>query len=132
VIPVARHKKGWEQVGYSGGCEPAVLREGRQAITWTLAPGQRLTPSTTSIEVNLGPGECDSGQGQNERLKPPVFREENGALLMALWLRPVHGGQTCQALIEPPVTIELPEPLGNRRLLDGSVFPPRPPIEREG
>jgi len=126
VVSVVHRKTGWKAVGYASACQLAVLPEGgHAAITWTLARGQHLTPSTTSIEVNLGPGECDSGQGQNDRLEAPVFREENGALLMALWLRPVGGGaQTCQALIEPPVTIQLPEPLGSRKLLDGGVFPP--------
>ena len=131
TISVARRGKGWEQIGYSSNCEPAVLRGGRQAITWALAPGQHLSPTTQSIEVELLGGECDSGQSENERLETPVFREESGAVLMALWIRPVHGPQTCQALIEPPVTIQLPEPLGQRRLLDGSVFPPAPPVRRE-
>jgi hypothetical protein len=132
VIPVERKGHRWKQVGYSGGCEPAVLRGGRPAITWTLAPGQKLRPSTRAIEVDLGPGECDSGLPQAERLERPSFREENGALLMALWLRPFRHAATCQGTFEPPVRIRLPFRLGHRKLLDGSVFPPRPPVEREG
>jgi hypothetical protein len=125
VIPVERHGKHWEQVGYSGGCEPALLRGGRQAITWTLAPGQKLKPSTRTIEVQLGPGECDGGRPQAGRLERPAFREEDGALLMALWLGPVRKGpSTCQGIGEPPVKITLPRRLGHRRLLDGGVFPP--------
>jgi hypothetical protein len=131
MMAFAHRRKGWRWVGYSGGCEPRVLRHREWAITWTLAPDQPLRPSTRTIEVNLGPGECDSGRSQNKRLERPRFREENGALLMALWLRPVHGGQTCQALIEPPVKIRLPHRLGHLELLDGGVFPPSLPVERE-
>jgi hypothetical protein len=101
-------------------------RRGREAITWTLDPLQpQLRPSTRKIEVNLGPGECSSGRSQNDRLQKPEFRERNGALLMTLWLRPVPPGlHTCEGLIEPPVTIRLPESLGQGRLLDGGTYPP--------
>jgi hypothetical protein len=131
MIPVERKGRRWKQVGYSGGCEPAVLRGGRPAITWTLAPGQKLRPSTRTVEVDLGPGECDSGLPQAERLERPSFREESGALLMALWLRPFRHDATCQGTFEPPVKIRLPRRLGHHKLLDGSVFPPRRPVDRE-
>jgi hypothetical protein len=121
-------KRGWSWFG-SSGCQPALLRHGQEAITWTLARGQTLTPSTRAVKVELGPGECASGISQNKRLERPEFREENGALSMALWIHPVpelgpHAGYTCIGTIEPPVKIQLPEPLGARELLDGGVFPP--------
>jgi hypothetical protein len=116
---------GWAWFGYSGGCQPKVVRRDQLAITWTLARGQHLGPSTQVVKVNLGPGECAGGKSQNERLEKPEFREENGALLMALWIHPVPpGAYTCVGLIEPPAKIRLPEPLGRRELLDGGVFPP--------
>ena len=124
-----RSKRGWKWFGFAGGCQPQTLRDGRPAITWTLARGQVLKPSTHVVKVDLGPGECASGISQNKRLEQPEFREENGALLMALWIHPVpelgpHEGYTCIGLIEPPVAIQLPERLGDRELLDGGVFPP--------
>jgi hypothetical protein len=120
-----RGPKGWRWSG-SGGCQPSLLRNHREAITWTLPTDQKLTPATTQVRVNLGPGECAGGKSQNERLEKPLFREENGALLMALWIRPVPPGHsyTCVGIIEPPVTIQLPGPLGDREILDGGVFPP--------
>jgi|GEM_PF-2478804 len=116
----------WKFSTYSSDCDPASIRREITAITWTLDPDHRqLTPTTRKIQVNLGPGPCSSGRSQNERLQKPEFREQGGALLMSLWLRPLPpGGYTCQGLIEPPVEITLPEPLGNRRLLDGGTYPP--------
>jgi hypothetical protein len=122
---------GWEWAGYSSGCQPTLLRNHQEAITWTLARGQRLTAKTRVLKVNLGPGECASGLSQDKRLERPEFRVENGALLMALWIRPVPpGAYTCVGLIEPPVTIRLPQPLGERELLDGGVFPPTSSAEQ--
>lgn len=122
----------WKWQGYSGGCEFRSIRGDQTAITWTLAEGQHLTPATTRIKVNLGPGECNSGRPQANRLEKPEFREQNGALLISLWLRPLPpGGYTCQGLIEPPVTIRLPEPLGKRPPMDGGSYPPRFPNPAE-
>lgn len=127
VISVERRGGAWKGWGYSSRCEPASLRRGREAITWELDLDQpQLSRKTQSILVNLGPGECNGGKPQANRLQKPEFREQNGALLMSLWLRPLPpGGYTCQGVIEPPVRIRLPEPLGDRPLMDGGSYPPR-------
>lgn len=116
----------WKWEGYSSDCEAATLRHGRDAITWTLDPDQpQLGPETDTILVDLGPSECSGGKPAAPRLQKPEFREQNGALLMTLWLRPLPpGGYTCEGVIEPPVKIELPEPLGTRPLMDGGTYPP--------
>lgn len=125
-ILVQKSRGHWHFSTYSSNCEPASVRRGVTAITWTLDPKQpQLSPRTRKISVYLGPGECNDGKSQNDRLQKPEFREQNGALLMALWLRPVSPGyHNCVGTIEPPVVIRLPEPLGNRRLLDGGTYPP--------
>lgn len=122
----------WKWSGYSSRCEPASLRRGRPAITWTLAKGVHLTPKTTTIEINLGPGECSGGRSQNDRLQKPEFREQQGTLMMTLWLKPLPPGiYTCPGLIEPAVKIRLPGPLGKRPLMDGGTYPPRFPNPAE-
>jgi hypothetical protein len=117
----------WKWESYSSNCKPSSLRRGVSAISWELAQSRPpLSPSTRSIEVNLGPGECNDGRSQNERLQRPEFREQQGKLVMTLWLRPVSPGfHNCVGIIEPPLTIELPEPLGDRELVDGGTYPPR-------
>jgi hypothetical protein len=127
VISVERRGGAWKGWGYSSSCEPATRRRDREAISWELDPDQpQLNDKTRSILVDLGPGECSSGKPQANRLQKPEFREQNGALLLSLWLRPLPpGGYTCQGVIEPPVRIQLPEPLGSRSLMDGGTYPPR-------
>src|SRR6476646_1121425 len=121
----------WKFLGYAGGCLPNTLRRGQSAITWDLSEDQpSLGAQSHRIKVYLGPGECNDGKSQNDRLQKPEFREQNSKLIMTLWLRPVSPGlHTCVGLIEPPVVIELPEPLGERELLDGGTYPPRPAAE---
>jgi len=127
VISIERRKGVWKGWGYSERCEPASIRREREAITWDLASDQpRLNGKTRSVLVQLTGGECNGGKPQAKRLQKPEFREQNGALLMSLWLRPLPpGGYTCQGVSEPPVRIRLPEPLGSRPLMDGGTYPPR-------
>jgi hypothetical protein len=126
-IVVDKRQDDWHFSGYTSNCEPATLRHGQMAITWDLATDQpQLRPSTRSILVNLGPGPCNGGRRQSGRLEKPEFREQNGNLLMTLWLRPLPpGGYTCQGVVEPPVRFKLPTALGDRELLDGGTYPPR-------
>jgi hypothetical protein len=122
--------EGLKPITFAGDCAPHRLRHGQAATTWTLARGQHLGPSTRSVRVDLGAGECASGASQDERLEKPGFRVEDGALLMALWVRPLPPGEyTCIGTIEPPVTIHLPRRLGHLKLLDGGVFPPQSTAE---
>jgi hypothetical protein len=121
----------WED-RWLGPCPLPTAHDGRRAVTWTLAGPKPPTPSSRTIEVDLGPAECASGMPESEQLEAPVFRQENGALLMTLWLRPLPPGwYSCQAVEGPPTKIELPGRLGHRELLDGGVFPPQSPIGRE-
>jgi hypothetical protein len=111
-------------------CALRVWRHGRVAIDWALASDHQPGASARTITVYLQGGECASGMPEKPRLERPVFRRENGVLLMALWLRPLPPGwYGCQAISEPPVTIRLPGRLGSDNLMNGGYFPPRSPIE---
>lgn len=123
----AKENGAWRDRSSSSNCQPASLRRGLEAITWTLARNQHLGSRTRKVRVDLGPGECDDGRSQNARVQKPEFDEQNGVLLMSLWLRPVSPGfHTCLGAFEPPLVVRLPEPLGHRQLWDGGLYPPSP------
>jgi len=129
VLTFTRRKGHWRWSG-SGPCVPTSIIDGRPAIGWDLAYGKApLDPKTTTIEVQLGPGECASGQSQNARAHP-VFAEVEGKLLLTIWLSPPkgRGGQTCVGISEPPLKVKLPAPLGDRELFDGGSYPPHPAL----
>src|SRR5262245_21212505 len=51
-----RRARRWKWTG-SGPCIPVSVIAGHQAIPWDLPEGHaKLTPETTQVEVNLGPG----------------------------------------------------------------------------
>lgn len=115
----------WKWWG-SGPCNPTSVVAGESAVTWSISGEQEsLGPETTRLSINLGPGQCNSGQSQNDRAREPVFHRLDGRLLMVMRLEPLPpGGYTCEGLREPPLEVELPEPLGEMHLFDGATYPP--------
>ena len=127
VLTLHKSRKGrWKLSTYSGGCEPtSVLGGPEEVVDWDLAADQELGPATTEVSIDLGSGPCASGMSQNERAIAPVFFELEGKLMMVMRLRPLPpGGYTCEGIIDPPLTVTLPAPLGDRQVYDGSVYPP--------
>jgi hypothetical protein len=119
----------WRLGSFREACMPRSIRRGTRATPWGLDEEQDLNPNTRRIRVNLEPQVCN--QVRHFPLQKPEFREQNGDLLMTLWRRPGHGrASNVGRLICPPqskkATIELPEKLGRRALLDGATYPPLP------
>ena len=69
---------------------------------------------------------CASGRSPEGRIAPPtvIYREDSVTIIFGT--RPLAGTQTCQARPPAEVSVDLREPIGNRVLLDGSVFPAEP------
>jgi hypothetical protein len=124
LIELQFHEGRWQEFGAQANCKPRSVRGGRRAVTWSLLPGERLDPETKKVKVKLSENDCNFSSNPAKRLAKPEFREANGALLMSLWdRRPAPSESTCEGG-DIVVTIELPEELGERRLMDGGVFPP--------
>lgn len=125
-----RDDQGWKWAG-SGTCLPRTVLHGLSAVTWTLAADQpALGKNTRRIRIDLGPGGCSSGMGQNERARKPIFRRIGKRLLMTMLVDPLPPGfYTCQGVLEPPITVTLPGRLGTRTLFDGGTYPPGDVVE---
>lgn len=127
TVLVERQTKGWKAVSMSSECEPTSIVEGLSAITWALAVDKpKPRPGDRHLWINLGGGECSSGRSQNARIRRPVVWRVDRKLMVAMTLKPLPpGGYTCEGLIEPPLKVTLPEPVGSYRLFDGATYPPR-------
>ena len=116
----------WRPTAPLGYCVPRTIREGRPAGRWTLAEDQVLGKNTRRIRIVPSGGGCNGGRSVNAMVERPVFTQFGRKLVMTIWLEPLPpGGYTCQALIEPPLSVRLPGRLGSRRLFDGGTYPPR-------
>lgn len=112
-----------------GDCQPAVLLVDMVPATWTLssngpAPG-RSTVGFTALVTDRG---CTGGEPVGLRLLPPTITYTDDAVFVVFSARPARGLTTCQGKPPTEVVVRLREPLGDRRLLDGGVFPPADPV----
>src|SRR5262245_37401926 len=107
--------------------DPHVEVEGRaSAATWWVDPAAPpLTPDATTIQALIQEAECASGQSPEGRVLEPTVLPTDNAFLVSVLVRRQPGGQDCQGNPAFPIQITLPEPLGDRRLLDASTTPPR-------
>jgi hypothetical protein len=93
--------------------------------TWWVDPQAAPLPTTTTIRALVRETACASGRSPEGRVEPPRIDVGAEAITVTFDIRKLPGGQDCQGNAPFPVTITLPEPLGNRTLLDGGVKPPR-------
>lgn len=108
--------------GSSGGPCPleTTLPEGLGRVEWRLDPaGGGLGPATTSVAVLATERDCASGRPMGDRLLDPEIVMTDTQVLITFAVQPLPGGQNCPSNPEQAVLVELPEPLGERELVDG-------------
>lgn len=115
----------WEWVRL-GQCEIQPAFEGIEAARWELAPDEQVGPATETLEVRVFEQACASGASPEGRIVGPAVILLEDSVIVILGTRPPPGPQTCPE--GPPATVRvgLPEPLGDRQLLDGSTLPAEP------
>lgn len=113
---------------WEGGSCPLRIRLPDELgfATWRLDPADLPTPEDHTVTVLVTEIACASGRPSLGRLLPPVVMAADDAVTVAFAVRKLPGGQDCPSNPEARVVIQLAEPLGNRRLFDGSSFPAQP------
>lgn len=85
---------------------------------WELAPTERPTDASTELDLLVFERECANGESPEGRVGEPEI--EYGALSVTITFQiRSAGGGDCPAAPGAPVTVQLSEPLGDRRLVDG-------------
>ena len=70
---------------------------------------------------------CASGRSSADRIGGPDIQISDDTVMVTFGVVPLGGAQECQGNPPTAVTVRLPEPLGDRRLLDGGREPPAEP-----
>lgn len=122
-MTVNRRDGEWEWSGsQSGGPCPLhyLVPDGLNVVDWRLDPDAALDPSGTTLEVLVTERACTSGQEIGDRLVGPQVVMTEDAVRIAFAAEPPPGNAfTCQGIPEAPVTVELPEPLGDHEVIEG-------------
>jgi hypothetical protein len=121
----------WRASGWGGCTLRPEIPLGMNIATFRVAPGETLTPDSTELDVLVTEVECNSGEDARGRVREPAIirSAESVTVIFTVVARP--GGHTCPSNPATPFRLLLPEPLGDRVLLDGSSIPPRDATECE-
>lgn len=119
---------GWEVSGW-GQCRPlVVLAEGLGAASWAYDPAQpRPGAATQEFDAMVTELACNSGQPAVGRIVGPEIVRTADTILVMFAVRPRGGNQDCPSNPATRARVDLGEPLGERKLLDGGQFPPADP-----
>ncbi len=114
-------------------CDPRrAVPEELVAVSWWLDAGHPAPePSDTELHVLVRPTDCSNGVPIRDRLLDPQLAVTDDEVVIALAARPLPAGAYhCAGTPPEPVVIELPEPLGDRAVVDAFDLAPRAPVER--
>jgi hypothetical protein len=122
---VSNDGSGWTWSGASSGGECPLEYappQGLGAVDWRLDPsGPPLTAESTLVSVLLTERSCVSGQEIGDRLVGPQVSMTDTEVRIAFAAEPPPGDAfDCQGNPETPYLVELPEPLGGRRVIEGN------------
>jgi hypothetical protein len=101
-----------------------AFREGNYASSWRLDPlADPLAPADTELRVLVTERHCASGRSAEGRIEPPdVFYGADEVRIVA-YVTALPGSQRCPGNPPTPAVFVLPDPVGERRLVDAGQFP---------
>ncbi|MGH2462894.1 MAG: hypothetical protein ACRDFZ_04615 [Candidatus Limnocylindria bacterium] len=111
----------------SGQCDVKPWFDGLETARWEMAPAEQPSPESRTVAVLVSEQTCPNG----ESLKGPIeqaavtYLEDSVIVVLGNRIPPgPHVG--CGPLAPAAFLVELSEPVGDRQLLDGYVYPPEP------
>lgn len=116
-------------------CDLRRVPEGLTAAEIALDPAHPApTPSSRQVELLVTEQACASGRSAVGRVRATVEKTSDEVRLIIGVARSDAMSNDCQGNPATPFTADLGEPLGDRTLIDATVYPPRelkiyPPLE---
>jgi hypothetical protein len=116
-----RRQPVWAAVAGSASHPLRAARGTIRASTWRLDPAQELQSGDTLLRVLVTEQAFAGGQSADGRVLAPDIYVDEAEIVLTLFITPRPGFQSGTRNPETPVRIELPHPVGPRRLLDGAL-----------
>jgi hypothetical protein len=126
-ILAGRRADGRWMVCSAGPCFPEpVLAGDRRDMMWVnvQAPDAGIDREAKVVGVRVVEAQCTGSRDPRPFLHEPVVVESETDVTV-YWTSTPPGAATCPGNSPFPVELTLPSPLGDRTLLDGSMYPPR-------
>jgi len=129
VVSLRREGDRWKFSGSAHGCPDLMVvpPEGLSAAVWWRDPDADDSGDDRVLHVFATDPNCASGRPTGDRLRPPTLETTDDEVVITFTAEPVTGDQSCPGHPPTPYQVQLDEPIGERTLLDGTYWPPRPP-----
>jgi hypothetical protein len=122
---VEREGGTWGFAGYTDDCQPRpLITHGLGSSEWRVDPESPPTPGSSTFPIEVMEHACASGRPADGRIADPIEEYGEDAITITVPVRGVAGAATCPGNPWTPFVLELDEPIGDRRLLDGGPWPP--------
>ena len=123
-LRIEKDDGGWAPVGW-GQCRIEVDAEGWGNARFVIDPKARPDPETDQISVLATENACAGGGPPDGRqVKPVILSEDAHTISIVILVEPTQGATTCPGNPAFPVEVQLGSAIGDRDILDASVFPP--------
>lgn len=115
----------WEPAGW-GDCTPRLALLGKSVLRWAFTEASHPPPSdATELEVLVTEVECSSGRKLDGLIEPEVTYTEDR--IEVVLTAPGGIGGNCIGTAPTEYTLVLDEPVGEREVVDLSVYPAAEP-----
>lgn len=122
VLSLEREEGRWVPGGW-GSCRlSTVLPAGRSEVEVLRV----VASADRTLTVRVHERQCTSARDPRSHLHEPEVVETDESVTIVWTSEPMKGGADCPGNPSAERTVELAEPLGDRAVLDGGVYPPRP------
>jgi hypothetical protein len=115
----------WEPLGASNSRPLRAVRDGVRASSWRLDPTSVVDGDQRELRILVTEVTMATGTPASERLLEPELHVDSERMLLRVFIRPLEGYVGRTAKHETPVIIRLPEPIGDRRPVDGALYEAR-------
>jgi hypothetical protein len=114
----------WSPAGVSNSRPLRASRNGIRASSWRLDPTVTPSPDHTELRILITEQTMASGALAADRLLAPELHLGTDRVVLRVYVRPLEGYVGRSAAHETPVIVQLAEPLGERRVVDGALYEP--------
>jgi hypothetical protein len=131
TVAVRRSRKDkWAVIGVSNSRPLRASRQGIRASSWRLDPEFEVNPDQAEVHLLVTEQTQATGTPAEDRLLAPDLYVGADELVLRLYIRALEGYTGRTRRYETAVTVMLPEPVGERAIVDGALYePPGPPAQ---
>lgn len=127
TVMVRKQGRRWKILEISREPLLRASRGGIRASSWRVDPNYPPTPEDTELQLLVTEQTFATGKLAHGRLLAPDIHLGSDQIVLRCYVEPLSGWQNRNVMNrETPVTVVLPEALGERELIDGAVYAPAP------